>query len=78
MVNNVFRQRELPLITRSQDAMKTAIAQLERQAPTAEVRHALKSLKTLTQMTTAGRTMLDTLFATGKASANALRRFGMG
>ena len=77
MVNNVFRQRELPLISRSQDLMKAAIARVDALPSTPETRHALKSLKTLAALTGAARTMLETLLLTGKASAEALRRLGV-
>jgi DNA-binding transcriptional regulator GbsR (MarR family) len=78
MVNNVFRQREIPLIIRTQEVLKGAIARLEAQPATPEHRHALKALKGLSTLTSAARAMLETLLATGKASAEALRRFGAG
>ncbi len=78
MVNNVFRQRELPLIARTQEIIKAAIARLESAPSTPEMRHALKSLKLLASLTGAARTMLETLLATGKASAEALRKIGIG
>ena len=74
MVNNVFRQRELPLIMRTQETVKAAITRLEGLPSTPELRHALKALKTLSSLSAAARTMLETLLATGRASAEALRK----
>ncbi|MBL8951642.1 MAG: HTH domain-containing protein [Myxococcaceae bacterium] len=74
MVNNVFRQRELPLIVRSQEVMKASIARLESLPSTPELRHAVKALKTLSALTGAARGMLETLLATGKLSADAIRK----
>ena len=78
MVNNVFRQREIPLIIRTQAVLKEAIEQVNALPTSSESRHALKCLKGLLTLTTAARTMLETLLAAGKASADALRRFGVG
>lgn len=77
LVNNVFRQREVPLIQRTYDELKSAIAMLEGQPPTAEIRFALKSLRTLLALTTAGKTILEGLLATGRVSAEALKKLGM-
>lgn len=74
MVNNVFRQRELPLIVRTQEIVKSSIARLEALPSTPELKHALKALKTLSALTAAARGMLETLLATGKASAEAIRK----
>ena len=78
MVNNVFRQRELPLIARTQEVIKAAISRLEAAPSTPELRHALKSLKLLSSLAGAARVMLETLLATGKASAEALKKIGIG
>jgi DNA-binding transcriptional regulator GbsR (MarR family) len=78
LVNNVFRQRELPLIARTYDELKGVIALLEAQPQSAEVRFTVKSLKTLLALTMAGKTMLEGLLATGRASAEVLKKIGMG
>jgi DNA-binding transcriptional regulator GbsR (MarR family) len=77
MVNNVFRQRELPLIARTQDELKASLRRLEAVAQTSEIRFAIKSLKTLHALSTAARVMLEGLLATGRASAETLRKLGM-
>jgi HTH-type transcriptional regulator, glycine betaine synthesis regulator len=77
MVNNVFRQRELPLISRTHEELKGVIAKLEAQPQTPQLKFAIRSLKTLSALTAAGRTMLEALLATGRVSADALRKLGM-
>lgn len=77
MVNNVFRQRELPLIARTQDVLKASMARVENLSSTPETRHTLRALKTLNALTAAGKSMLDGLLVTGRASAEALRKLGL-
>lgn len=78
MVNNVFRQRELPMVRRTEDVIRAAQAQLERLPQSPEVKQVRTGLRTLSAIATAGRTMLETLLATGRASTEALRKLGLG
>jgi DNA-binding transcriptional regulator GbsR (MarR family) len=76
MVTNVLRQRELPLIHRFEETLKDAVDALAHEQQNPRVKHARAALKNLQSLTTLGRAMLESLLETGRANADALRRFG--
>ncbi|MBI5494695.1 MAG: MarR family transcriptional regulator [Deltaproteobacteria bacterium] len=75
MVSNVLRQRELPMVRRTEEVIRTALEALADAPQDAETRHLRQAMRSLLLLAGAGRAMLETLLSTGRASAEALKKF---